>query len=79
VARAATTGVSALIAPDGRALARVADAQGRALDAVGYAVHELPLAGSATPYLRFGDWIVGVEGAILGAAFWAARRRAGAA
>ncbi len=79
LARAATTGVSALIGPDGRELARVPDARGQALDSVGYAVQELPLATSPTPYLRFGDWLVGVEAAILGAAALAAMKGARAA
>jgi apolipoprotein N-acyltransferase len=74
LARAATTGVSGFVAPDGRLLERVRDGEGRSLDAVGFALHDLPLAGAPTPYRRHGDWIVGVEAAILSLAVFAAGR-----
>ena len=73
LARAATTGVSGFVAPDGRVAARVRDASGRSLDATGWAWHDLPLAAAPTPYRRFGDWIVGAEVAILLAAAVAAK------
>lgn len=68
LARAATTGVSGFVLPDGRVAARVVDAAGRAEGAVGFALHDLPLGGAATPYRLWGDWIVGVEASILLAA-----------
>jgi len=74
VARAATTGVSAFVAPDGQVVDRVADAAGRDLDVEGYRVRELPLGRSPTLYRRFGDWIVAAEAAILLVAMTGGRR-----
>ena len=68
VVRAATTGVSAFVGRDGQLDAVVADAAGQELDSEGFRVHEVPLAGSPTPYRRFGDWIVLAEVAMLLAA-----------
>ena len=56
--RAATTGVSAVIAPDGRIVARVRDADGGDVDVVGYLTAEIPLGAGPTPYTRFGDAFV---------------------
>lgn len=52
--RAANNGVSGVVDPGGRVLARVD------LDSIGYADLPLPLprAGGMTPYARWGDWIL---------------------
>ena len=49
--RAGNNGISGVVDPEGRVLARTT------LDAVGYADVTLPAPGPATPYSRFGDWI----------------------
>ena len=76
VARAATTGVSGFVAPNGAVIERVQDAEGRDLDVEGFRVRDLPLRGSPTLYRRLGDWIVAVEAAILLAAAIASRQGA---
>lgn len=55
VVRAATTGVSAFIAPDGGIAAKVQDTGGQDLFIAGYLVHEVPLSSRKTFYTRYGD------------------------
>jgi len=50
--RVANNGVSGVVDPVGRVLARID------LDTVGYADLALPAAGKTTPYARAGDWIL---------------------
>jgi apolipoprotein N-acyltransferase len=57
IVRAATTGVSAIIDPDGGIAERVADSNGRYLDVEGAIVREIPIGSSSTPYRRMGDWL----------------------
>ena len=52
--RVANNGISGVIDPEGRVMARTS------LDAIGYADVMLPGAGSATPYSYAGDWIFAV-------------------
>jgi apolipoprotein N-acyltransferase len=59
VARAAATGVSQLIDPYGRPLKSLP------MFTKGIAVGELPLRTSLTPYVRFGDWPVGLAWGLL--------------
>jgi apolipoprotein N-acyltransferase len=75
VARAATTGVSAFVGPDGAVGEVVEDEAGRALDALGFRVEALPLGQPPTPYRRFGDWIVAPAAAILALAVVSGGRR----
>lgn len=56
VVRAATTGVSAFIDPDGAIVARVADRQGNDVFVPGYLVRDVPLAQRKTFYTRYGDF-----------------------
>lgn len=78
--RAATTGVSAIVSPSGAELAHVRDAEGRDLDAIGFAVAEIPLGGAPSPYARFGDWLVGAAGVgVVSAALLAKRGKSGVA
>ena len=49
--RVANNGISGVVDPEGRVLARTA------LDSVGYADLQLPAAGARTLYARAGDWI----------------------
>jgi apolipoprotein N-acyltransferase len=53
VVRPATTGISALIAPDGQILARVPYAPGRAVE--GDLVADIPLGRTRAFYARAGD------------------------
>ena len=55
VVRAATTGVSAFIDPDGGIAAKVQDASGQDLFLAGYLVREIPLSSRKTFYTRYGD------------------------
>jgi len=55
VVRAATTGVSAFIAPSGRIVSRVRDAGGRDLFVPGYGIWDMPLVKGQTFYTRHGD------------------------
>ena len=48
--RVANNGISGVVDPLGRVLARTG------LDAIGYADIALPAPGQATPYSRLGDW-----------------------
>jgi len=78
--RAATTGVSAILGPDGRELARVRGGDGSDLDAIGFALADVPLQNPPSPYARAGDWLVAAAALVSGAAAVAAlrRRRGGA-
>jgi apolipoprotein N-acyltransferase len=58
VVRAATTGVSAIIAPSGRIVARVEDAGGRDVDVEGVISADVPLRAGGSFYTRHGDWLV---------------------
>lgn len=55
VARAATTGVSAFIDPQGRIVSRVTDGNGSDLFVRGARVWDMPLAQTKTFYTRYGD------------------------
>ncbi|MGV8997550.1 MAG: apolipoprotein N-acyltransferase [Parvibaculaceae bacterium] len=68
VARAANTGVSAMIDPYGRVVVSLALNTEGVLDAV------LPQALAPTPYSRFGDWILLVLLSLSGFALWLTRR-----
>ena len=67
--RAANTGVSAVIAPDGRVISMLPLGEEGYLDAV------LPLPYPQTLYSRIGDWPVGIFLLATLAALWVARRR----
>jgi apolipoprotein N-acyltransferase len=69
VARAANTGVSAVIDPYGRVLAS------QALNTEGVLDVALPKALAPTPYARFGDWILAVLLGFSGLVVGLARRR----
>ncbi len=58
VVRAANTGVSALIEPDGRIAGRVRDERGEDVNAEGLLVAEVPLSRERSFYTRHGDWFV---------------------
>ncbi len=59
VVRVATTGISAVVAPDGRVIGRVEDVSRRTAEVYGWINVEIPAAHPPTPYLRFGDaWLV---------------------
>jgi apolipoprotein N-acyltransferase len=73
VVRAATTGVSAVIGPDGRIAGRVQDKTGEELDVVGTLVQEIPLRSSPTPYSLLGDWLVALLAGVVAAALLAPR------
>jgi apolipoprotein N-acyltransferase len=60
VLRAAATGVSAMIAPNGRVIARLRDERGDDVDAHGTLVADIPLGRARTFYTRHGDWFVAV-------------------
>jgi apolipoprotein N-acyltransferase len=68
VVRAASTGVSAIIAPDGRVVARLHDERGNDVDAQGTLVGDIPLGKERTFYTRHGDWFVAALAALAGAA-----------
>jgi len=74
VVRAATTGVSGFIDPFGRVRSRVTDEDGSAMDAVGFAVTDVPLGQTPTLYARFGDWWVALCALGLASTAWRARR-----
>lgn len=74
--RAATTGVSAILGPDGAELARVRDSDGRDLDAIGLALADVPLRPAPSLYARRGDWLVAAAGLLAVAASLAGLRRA---
>jgi apolipoprotein N-acyltransferase len=73
--RAATTGISAVIEPDGAIRSRLTE-RGRTLDARGVLIEAIPLRGEQTPYTRFGDLFAGA--ACAGAALALVPRRASA-
>ncbi|MES2202231.1 MAG: apolipoprotein N-acyltransferase [candidate division FCPU426 bacterium] len=54
VARAAATGVSCFVSPEGRVLAR------QPLNTRGWIMQEMDCASSQTPYQRYGAWFVGL-------------------
>jgi apolipoprotein N-acyltransferase len=58
IARTASTGVSAIIEPDGRIRSRVHDHNLRDVDVEGYLVDEIPLSSQRTFYNRHGDLFV---------------------
>ena len=70
VVRAATTGISAIIGPDGAVAAAVEDAAGRREDVAGFAIASLPLGLPPTPYRRYGDWLVAL---CIGVVAWGMR------
>ncbi len=55
VARISSTGVSCIIAPDGRISRRVQDQNGRDVNVEGYLVTQIPLSSTRTFYNRHGD------------------------
>jgi len=67
VARAATTGVSAFVDPQGRVVSRVADTSGAELFVRGARVWDVPLTQTKTFYTRYGDvFAIGASLASLG-------------
>jgi len=75
VVRCTTTGISGFIAPDGRVLDTVRDANGKELFTTGILVRDVQLSDGKTLYTRYGDlfaWGVGALGgfAALYAAFF---------
>lgn len=58
IVRTASTGVSAIIEPDGRIRSRVKDHNLRDVDVEGYLVDEIPLSSKRTFYSRYGDWFI---------------------
>lgn len=60
VVRIASTGVSALISPEGRIIERVKDESGKDVDVEGFLAGELPLSSSRTFYSRHGDLFLAV-------------------
>jgi apolipoprotein N-acyltransferase len=68
VVRAASTGVSGMIAADGRLVARLRDERGRDVDAHGTLVGEIQLGRERTFYSRHGDWFVTALALLAGAA-----------
>jgi len=58
IVRTAPTGVSAIIAPSGRVVARVQDTNAREVDVEGYVVGEVPLSTARSFYTRYGDWFI---------------------
>ena len=58
IARTASTGVSAIIEPDGRIRSKVHDQNLRDVDVEGYLVDEIPLSSKRTFYSRYGDWFI---------------------
>lgn len=67
LARAANTGISAIIRPDGTAAAMVKDAGGKPIFVRGFAVSGIPLNGKTprTLYTRFGDWFIAAAALML--------------
>lgn len=65
VIRTASTGVSAIIGPDGGIIARVQDANQKDVDVAGYVVGDVPLSSKRTFYNRYGDWFVFANMAML--------------
>jgi apolipoprotein N-acyltransferase len=55
IVRAASTGISAFISPNGKILGRVTDSQGRDLFVSGILVRNVPISGRKTVYTRYGD------------------------
>jgi len=58
IVRTDTKGVSCIIDPDGRIIARVQDQRGNDVNVEGYLVGEVPLSSSRTFYTRHGDRFV---------------------
>ena len=58
IIRTATTGVSAIIDPSGRIVARVEDAHANDVNVEGYLVADFPLSSERTVYSRHGDWFI---------------------
>lgn len=69
VARAANTGISAVIDANGRLVASLG------LDETGVVDAKLPQAVAATPYARLGDYILGLLLALCSAVSWVLARR----
>jgi len=55
VIRTASTGISAIIAPNGEITTRVAGNDGKDVDIEGYAIGRVPLSSRRTFYTRYGD------------------------
>lgn len=58
IIRTASTGVSAIIGPDGGIISRVKDSNNKDVDVAGYVVGEIPLSSKRTFYNRYGDWFI---------------------
>jgi apolipoprotein N-acyltransferase len=58
IVRTAPTGVSAIIGPTGRILAKVEDGNDKDVNVEGYLVGQIPLSSNRTFYNRYGDWFV---------------------
>jgi apolipoprotein N-acyltransferase len=56
--RTSSTGVSAIVDPNGRITTRVRDPKGRDVDVEALAVGSVPLTAERTFYTRHGDWFV---------------------
>jgi len=68
VVRCTTTGISGFIAPDGRILDTVRDANGRELFATGVLTRDVQLSDRKTFYTRYGDLFAGGVGTLGGLA-----------
>ena len=68
IVRATPTGISAIIAADGRLIGTVPPQRGGAVEAV------IPPAAAPTPFARFGNWLALIVGAVLAASAVAFRR-----
>lgn len=77
IVRTATTGVSAVVDPSGRITARLRDADGSDVNAVGVLTAEVLLSAERSFYTRHGDWFVAACAVGLAAAgalaFWPRR------
>jgi apolipoprotein N-acyltransferase len=58
IARISSTGVSSIVGPDGRIIARVKDSNSNDVNIEGYLVSQIPLSSSRSFYNRHGDWFI---------------------
>lgn len=75
IVRPATTGISAMISPDGR-IRTLADVDGHEVGAYGTLIGEIAVSAERSPYTRFGDApMLALAGLVLAAALVPRRRR----